>query len=380
MTTVPHLDLSRQHASLRAELLDALAGVIDSCAFVGGRAVGDFERAFAEHCGAGHAIGVASGTDAVKLALRAVGVGPGHEVIVPAYTFVATAGAVLELGAVPVLADVEEGTAHVDPEDAARRITDRTRAVVPVHLYGLACDVDRLRAAVDAAAPGRDLPIVEDAAQAHGARRDGVRVGALGRAAAFSFYPTKNLGGLGDGGAVTTDDAAVAESVRMLSDHGRPVDPRRRGEHLGPGVNSRLDALQAAALGVKLERLDDWNARRAAIAERYRAVLSPRDDVRLQELPDGADHAWYLFALRHPRRDALAEELERRGVQVRATYPLALHEVPAFAGLADRSGALPQSEAWAREVLTLPIFPELTDSEVAQVLEALPPALEATRR
>lgn len=373
MSTVPHLDLRRQHAALREELLAAIAGIVDSCGFVGGATVARFEQEFAAACGVDHAVGVASGTDAIKLALRALGVGPGDEVAVPAFTFVATAGAVMECGARPVLVDVERETAHLDAELLARALTDRTRAVVGVHLYGVPFAAEPIRSVAGS------VPLVEDCAQAHGARRAGRTVGSLGDLGAFSFYPTKNLGALGDAGAVTTADADLAGKVRVLSDHGRPLDPARRGEHVIPGINSRLDAIQAAALEVKLRRLAGSTSRRRAIAERYREALAGREDVTLQRIPEGAEPVWYLFALRHPRRDALAAALEERGVQARAMYDHALHELPALSHLGHAGGDFPEAEAWGREVLTLPMFAEMTDEEVERVVEVLPEALDAVR-
>ncbi len=380
MTMPPYLDLQRQHRELREEILAALAGVVDQTAFVGGRRVEDFEQAFAKYCGSRHAVGVANGTDAIKLALHGAGVGPGDEVVLPAYTFVATAGAVRDLGAIPVLADVREETALLDPASVAARITERTRAVIPVHLYGLPCDPAPLREAIHAARHGeRPVAIIEDCAQAHGASWRGRRTGALGDAAAFSFYPTKNLGAMGDGGAVTTDDPQLADRARMFGDHGRPTDPARRNEHLTPGINSRLDGLQAAVLSLKLERLAAWNGSRDAVASRYREALGSRDDVTLQALPAEATHAWYVFAFRHARRDALMEALARRGVQARVVYPLAIHQYPAYQDLARGNGGFPGAETWAREVVTLPMFARMTVEEASAVIEQVIPALDEVR-
>lgn len=380
MNDVPHLDLKRQHQALREEILAAVAGVLDETAFVGGARLAAFEREFAEFCGAGQCIGVANGTDALKLCLRAGAIGPGDEVIVPAFTFVATSGAVFDAGARPVLADVDPRTALLSAEDVARKVGPRTRAVILVHLYGLAGDPAPLRQALEAARPGGPVLLVEDCAQAHGAAVKGVRTGALGDVAGFSFFPTKNLGAMGDGGAVTTSRADLADAVRMISDHGRPLDPKRRGEHLIPGVNSRLDGLQAAILSIKLRHLAAWNARRAQVAAAYTAVLSRRDDVTLQHLAAGDVHSWYLYPLRHRRRDALAAALAARGIQARAVYPHALHQYPALASLGARPGYFPVAEAWGREALTLPMFPEITDDEVERTVKALPEALDEVAR
>lgn len=376
MNDVPYLDLVRQHAAVRTEILEVVAEAIDKAGFVSGKRLADFEREFASYCGTAHCIGVANGTDAIKLALAAAGAGRGDEVVVPAFTFVATAGAVVDCGATPILADVDPGSASIDPAAVARRIGPRTKAVVAVHLYGLPCDVPALRAAIDAAAPGRRITLVEDCAQAHGASRGGLRTGAMGDIAAFSFYPTKNLGAMGDGGAITTDDEALAAAVREISDHGRPADGTRRNEHLRVGVNSRLDAIQAAVLSVKLRRLPEWNGQRAAAARRYREALGSRADVRLQDLPAGVVHAWYVYALRHERRDALAAALARRGVQARAVYPSAIHEYPAYAFLGHRPGDFPAAEAWAREVLTLPMFALMRDDEIDRACAATIEALD----
>jgi dTDP-4-amino-4,6-dideoxygalactose transaminase len=370
---IPYIDLQRQHRELRSEILGEMEAALDQTAFVGGRRVADFESAFASFCGARHAVGVGNGTDAIKLALRAAGIGAGDEVILPAFTFVATAGAVVDCGAVPVLADVDERTALLCPKDAAARVTPRTRAVIPVHLYGLPLDPAPLRDAMRGAS--QPVTIVEDCAQSHGASWRGKRAGSLADAAAFSFYPTKNLGALGDGGAVTTDDDGLARRVREIADHGRPADPAKRDEHVIPGLNSRLDALQASMLRVKLERLADWNALRAAVARRYVDALAGRDDVSVQRVPEGAVHAWHVFAFRHAQRDALMPALLRHGVQARVVYPKAVHEYPAYASLAP-AGSLPRAEAWAREVVTLPMFTGLRVDEGDRVIEATLRALD----
>jgi len=375
VSLVPHLDLVRQHEPLREAILELLADHVARAAFVGGPSVAGFEKEFAAACGVSHCVGVANGTDAIKLALRACGVGAGDEVLLPAFTFIASAGAVLDLGAKPVLVDVEEGSALMDPALVAARMGDRTKALLPVHLYGMPCDVPALRAAA-----GEGRAIVEDAAQAHSARLGEAVAGSLGDAAAFSFYPTKNLSAMGDGGAVATNSQEIADSVRVIADHGRPLDPALRDDHTQPGVNSRLDSLQAAVLSLKLERLPAWQARRRSIAARYRETLAGRDDVRMQSGPEGAESAWHLFVLRHPERDALMSALNERGVQSRAVYPRALHQYGALKHLGHGPGDFPQAEAWAAEVCTLPMFPELTDAEVDQSLSAAVAALDELAR
>jgi dTDP-4-amino-4,6-dideoxygalactose transaminase len=349
---VPFLDLTRGVEALRGEIDAAIAGVLDRGQFVLGARVTEFEEAFAAFCGARESVGVASGTDAIAIALRAVGVEPGDEVIVPANTCVPTVAAVEAVGATPVLADVDPGTWTLDPAAAAAAVTGRTRAVVPVHLYGLCADVEGLR--------GLGLSIVEDAAQAHGADVNGRRAGTLGDAAAFSFYPTKNLGALGDGGAVVTNDPAAAAAARSLRAYGE----RERYESVQSGWNSRLDELQAAILLVKLRRLEEWDARRREIAARY-------DELELdrQSVPDGFRHVYHLYVIRVPDRDAFQKRLAERGIQTAIHYPRAIHEHPAYAHLV-RPG-LGVSERLAAEVVSLPLYPELTDDEVDAVVEAL---------
>ena len=364
--TVAFLDLRRQHDALRAELAAALAEVLDGGRFVGGAHVEELERAFAASCGAAHAVGVASGTDALELSLRALGVGAGDEVITAANTCVPTVAGIEASGATPVLVDVDEATLTLDPAELAGATTARTRAVVPVHLYGQCADVE----AIAAHAREHGLAIVEDAAQAHGAARGGRRAGTLAAAAAFSFYPTKNLGALGDGGAVVTDDASVADAVRELRSFGE----RGAGEAVRRGVNSRLDPLQAAFLAVKLRRLDGWNERRRELAALYRSELD--GVVGMPSEAPGAHHVYHLFVIRSPARYALAARLAARGVATLVHYPRAVHEHPAYRGLA-RPGHLSRSERAAREVLSLPLYPELTDEEAHAVVAAVREAVDA---
>jgi dTDP-4-amino-4,6-dideoxygalactose transaminase len=313
-----------------------------------GPEVEGFEQDFAAYLGASYCVGVASGTDALELALRALGVGPGDEVVVPALTAPATAAAVLRAGAAPVLADVDAESLLLDPERAAEALGPRVRAVVPVHLYGRAAPVEPLLAL------GPD--VVEDAAQAHGLRLPGGAAGTLGRAGCFSFYPTKNLGALGDGGAIVTGDPVLAERVRRLRQYGE--DERYRS--VETGVNSRLDELQAAFLRAGLELLDEGNARRARIAAAY-------DEALGRPSPPGVNH---LYVVRHRERDRLREELAGHGIGTLVHYPYALHEQPAFAACR-RGSSLAESERGAREVLSLPCYPELTDAEVEAVCAAL---------
>ena len=355
---VPFLDLRRRYAGMRTELDEAFAAVVDDGRYVGGPRLEALERAFAAFCGARDSVGVASGTDAIELALRALGIGPGDEVITAANTCVPTVAGIEAAGATPVLVDADEETLTLDPAELDGATTSRTKAIVAVHLYGRCADMG----AIAHHAREHGLVVVEDAAQAHGAALDGRRAGTLGTAAAFSFYPTKNLGALGDGGAVVTDDPELAATVRELRSFGE----RRGGEAVRRGSNSRLDPLQAAVLSVQLPRLDAWNARRRDLAERYRAEL---DGV--VALPrEAPGHAWHLFVIRSHRRDELARSLERRGIGTLVHYPRAVHEHPAYRELA-RPGRLDRAERLAREVLSLPLYPELTDDEATAVIAAV---------
>jgi dTDP-4-amino-4,6-dideoxygalactose transaminase len=359
---VPFVGLARQHAALSGQLRDAFARVLGADAFILGTEVDAFEREFAEYCGAHECVGVASGTAALALALIAAGIGPGDEVVVPAHTFIASALGVLHAGATPVFCDVQRDTGLIDPDRIDAVLGPRTAAVIAVHLYGQACDMD----GVGAVASRRGLFVLEDAAQAHGASYNGRPVGTLGDAAAFSFYPSKNLGALGDGGAVCTSDAALAERVRQL----RNLGQRAKGEHLVIGFNERLDGLQAALLRVKLPHLDIWNAARRKHAAQLRAGL-PRELVALGERPR-TPCVHHLFPIRHAARDRLAELLRSDGVGVGLHYTPAVHRHPALAGLlaSARPVELPESEAWAREELSLPMFPELEQAEVDRTIAA----------
>lgn len=360
ITSVPFVALGRQHAELRGELDEAWGRVVDTSAFILGAEVDAFEHEFAAYCGTARCVGVASGTAALGLALRAAGIGPGDEVIVPGHTFIATALGVLHAGATPVFCDVEETTGLIDADSAAAVVTERTAAVVPVHLYGQPCDMDR----IGELARRCGLFVLEDAAQAHGATWKGRRAGSIGDAAAFSFYPSKNLGALGDGGAVCTDEAGLADRVAEL----RHIGQRGKGEHVVVGVNERLDGLQAALLRVKLPRIDDWNESRRRIAARFDEALGERFAV----LPgrDGATCVYHLYPVRHADRDALAEQLADEGVATGLHYSPAAHRHPAFAGLGPESMpiALPWAEAWAATELSLPMFAELRADEAEAVI------------
>jgi dTDP-4-amino-4,6-dideoxygalactose transaminase len=360
---VPFLDLVTQYRGICAEIDAAIRGVLESGRFVEGPATRRFEEAFARYCGVRHAVGVGNGTDALALALRALGVGAGDEVLVPALTFVATAEAVLLAGATPRLVDVGDGDALIDPARAEEAMGPRARALLSVHLYGqLAPMSDLLEIA-----GRRGLAVVEDAAQAHGASLAGRRAGAFGAAAGFSFYPGKNLGAYGDAGAVVTDDAEVADRIRRTANHGR-IDWHT---HEAGGLNSRLDALQAAVLEVKLRHLDAWNARRRARARRYDEALRDLEGVRRLHDAVSDAHVFHLYVVRVADRDALAEHLRRRGVQVGVHYPTPLHQQPALGALGHGRGDFPVSERLASEILSLPLWPEMTDAQQDRVVAAL---------
>jgi dTDP-4-amino-4,6-dideoxygalactose transaminase len=358
---VPFMALSRQHAPLGDELREAFDRVMAADAFILGTEVDAFENDFAQFCEVEHCVGVASGTAALELALAAAGVGPGDEVIVPAHTFIATVLAVIHIGATPVFCDVEGDTGLIDPASAASVITGRTAAIVPVHLYGQACDMNPILAT----ASRHGLFVLEDAAQAHGATYEGKSVGSLGDAAAFSFYPSKNLGALGDGGAVCTRDIQIAERIREL----RHLGQRKKGEHRSVGRNERLDGLQAAFLRIKLGYLNQWNEARQQHAHHLHQVLP--DDLTLLGERSASPCIYHLFPVRHRHRDDLASALRSVGIAVGLHYSPPAHLHPAFKDLPDNARPIPVPEAvaWAEEELSLPMFPELTGPELALIAE-----------
>ncbi|MEQ4302996.1 DegT/DnrJ/EryC1/StrS family aminotransferase [Plantactinospora sp. B6F1] len=363
MSRIPLVDLAASYDRHRHAIEPAVRTVLAETRFILGREVGEFEAAFAEFCGTRHAVGVSSGTAAIHLSLAALGVGPGDEVAVPAHTFVATAEPVTWLGARPRFVDVDPATGSMDP-DGLKAVIDRVRAVVPVHLYGLPVDLD----AIGALARDAGVPLIEDAAQAHGAEfvhDDGsvVRAGAYGRIGCFSFYPGKNLGAFGDAGAVTTSDPTLADTIRRLSDHGRVS----KYEHLTVGYAARLDTLQAAVLGAKLRTLREDNQRRRDLAAGYRSRLSGVGDLVLPAEPANRRSVYHLFVLRTRHRDGLLAHLRDAGIGAGVHYPIPLHLQPAYASLGHRPGDLPATEAWARECLSLPIYPELPDEHLETV-------------
>jgi dTDP-3-amino-3,4,6-trideoxy-alpha-D-glucose transaminase len=363
---VPFVALDREHAEIAPELRAVFERVLRDGCFIAGPAVEGFEVAWARACGVSHCMGVASGTAALTLLLRAAGVSRGDEVIVPAHTFIATALAVVHAGGTPVLCDVDRASGLLDVDAAAAVVTPRTVAVIAVHLYGQMCDMPR----VARFAERHGLVLIEDAAQAHGAECDGRRAGGFGAGAAYSFYPSKNLGALGDGGAVCTGDPAIAERVRRLRDLGQ----RRKGEHTMLGANERLDALQAAVLEVKLRRLEDGNAVRRQHAARYRARLGGRVGL----LRDGprTPSVHHLFPVRVPHRDDVARRIHDAGVDVGVHYSPPLHRQPALRRVALVPEPLPEADAWAAEELSLPMSPGLRADEVDRAANACLAALE----
>lgn len=359
---IPFLDLGAMHAEVGEELDQAWRDISASGAFVGGVAVERFEAEWAAYCGTAHAVGVANGTDALLLALRAEGIGPGDEVIVPTNTFVATAAAVVLAGATPRFVDVDPDTLLLRADIARAAITSRTAAIIAVHLYGQPVDMD----ALGRVAERTGLLLLEDAAQAHGATWQGRRAGSLGRAGCFSFYPGKNLGAFGDAGAVTTDDAALADRIRSLGNHGRAAASKHLHDRVG--TNSRLDGLQAAVLSVKLGRLDAWTQgrRRAMAAYRERLAGGRARPVEQAAAADSADH---LAVVRVANRDAVRQALDRHGIATGLHYPVPCHRQEAFAGYA--AGPLPVAEQAAGEIVSLPLFPHVTGDQVGRVCAAV---------
>ena len=362
---VPLVDLGWQRDVVAAEVGAGFAEVLADTAFVGGPHVAAFEQAFAAYCGVRHCVGVGNGTDALEMALRAHALVPGAACVLPANTFVATAEAVVRAGGRPVLVDIDPYTFLMDLGAAEAAITEHTAAVIPVHLYGRMVDVRPLRAVAD----HHGVLLLEDAAQAHGAALGGLRAGGLGDIAATSFYPGKNLGAYGDAGAVLTDDAELADRVRLLRSHGE----RERYHHEVVGGNSRLDALQAVVLAAKLRRLDEWNGLRRAAALRYDELLESVAGLVAPQQPPGEQHVWHLYVVRVPRteRDRIVTGLRAAGVEAAVHYPVPLHLTPAFAHLAQPAGAFPHAERAAAEILTLPLFPGITPTQQERVVAIL---------
>jgi UDP-N-acetyl-3-dehydro-alpha-D-glucosamine 3-aminotranferase len=368
------LDLRAQYASLRAEIRAAMDEVLESQQFILGRQGQALEQELATFCGARHAVGVASGTDALILALHAAGVGPGDEVIVPAFTYIATADAVTLLGAKPVFADILPATFNLDPSQIAARITSRTKAVVPVHLYGQPAEMD----AILAAASRLSIRVIEDNAQAIGAKYKGRTTGALGEMGSLSFFPTKNLGGYGDGGMILTNSDALEQRLRSLRFHGTGANRYISQEQ---GWNSRLDELQAAVLRVKLRHLQKWNVARQAHAAQYNELLKNSPGVTAPATLAGCEHVFHQYTVRiagsGPQRDRVQKNLAAQGIASTIYYPVPLHLQPMFAGLGYKSGEFPHAERAAGEVLSLPVYPELSSAQIERVAKALAAAARA---
>ncbi|MBZ5502964.1 MAG: DegT/DnrJ/EryC1/StrS family aminotransferase [Acidobacteriia bacterium] len=362
-----YLDLKAQYATIREEVTEAIARVMETQHFILGAEVEKFEQEIAAHIGARHAVSCASGSDALVLALLAAGVVPGDEIITTPFTFIATGGSIARTGATPVFVDVEPETFNISPAAIEAAITPRTRGIMPVHLFGLAAEMD----SIVSLAKQYSLFVVEDAAQAIGARYRGENAGVMGTFGCFSFFPSKNLGGAGDGGLLTTEDAALAEKLRMLRVHGS----KKKYHHEILGTNSRLDALQAAILRVKLRHLDRWTQQRQIRADHYRSLFEAMDLSHSVRVPAAAGsdlvHVYNQFTIRCTERDALREHLRSLGIPTEIYYPLPLHLQPAFSYLGYRAGQLPAAEAASEEVLSLPVYPELSDSQQERVVQGI---------
>jgi dTDP-4-amino-4,6-dideoxygalactose transaminase len=359
---IPYLDLPAQMRGLRKEVDAAIARTLDRCTFCLGPDVVQFEKDFARFCGAEHAVGFNSGTSALHVAMLLLGAGPGDEIVTTPFTFVATSWAISYVGAKPVYVDIEDATFNLDPKLVERAITPRTKAVMPVHLYGHPCDLDALLEICRK----HHLPLVEDAAQAHGAKYRGKTVGTFGAVSGFSFYPGKNLGAYGEGGALVTNNADFAARARALREHGST----RRYYHDEVGFNYRMEGIQGAVLGVKLGHLARWNAGRRRVAHRYHELLADTP-LQLPREAGYAESAWHLFVVRHPRRDELKQHLDARGIGCALHYPLPLHLQKCYASLGHKPGDFPVAEKAARECLSLPIYPELTDGQIERVASAI---------
>jgi dTDP-4-amino-4,6-dideoxygalactose transaminase len=362
-SAVPFFDPAPSFSVLKSTLLPEFSDLIDSGAFINGPQVAAFEAAFAEYCGAHHCVGVASGLDALRLALIAGGLEPGDEVIVPANTFVATLEAVTQAGGVPVLVDISESDWNMDPAAVEAALTERTRFLMPVHLYGQMADMRALRAVAERAG----VAIIEDACQAHGADRDGLRAGASGLAAGFSFYPAKNLGAMGDAGALVTTDPELAAVARALREHGQT----RKYHHEREGFTARLDTIQAIVLLHKLPLLDGWTQERRAAAAAYSEGLEGVGDLVLPNIAEGSNPVWHLYVVRTEQPERMADFLAEREVRTGRHYPEPAHLSPAYAGLGYTEGSFPVTEHLAGGLLSLPIFPGISENQIASVVDAV---------
>ena len=366
---VPFLDLKAHHAHLRGEYAAVIDEVIDACAFAGGPFVTRFEEDFARYCGVDHAVGLGSGTDALWLALLAHGIGPGDEVITVPMTFIATAEAISRTGAIPVFVDIDETTYTLDPVGLERAVTARTKAILPVHLFGQMADMEPILAFAER----HGLFVIEDAAQAHGATYQGRRAGSLGAAGCFSFYPGKNLGAFGEAGAVTTDVAEIASQMRIFRDHGQ----RSKYQHSVVGWNCRMDGIQAAVLRLKLRDLDHNNAKRREISARYSEAFAGIPDIVWPVCDPKGLSAHHLYVVRVPDRDGLMNSLAKKGVGTAIHYPIPVHLQEAYRFLGLASGSFPVSERCAEEFVSLPMYPELTSAQINKVVDAVVETLGA---
>jgi dTDP-4-amino-4,6-dideoxygalactose transaminase len=363
-SSIPLVDLKAQLRTIKPEIDEAVQRVLAHTGFIGGKEVSDFESAFADFCDSEFAVGVASGTAALQLVLESADIGVGDEVITTPFTFFATGEAIAQSGATPVLVDIDKSTLNIDPTLIAEKINSRTKAIMPVHLYGRPAEMDAIRKIADE----NSLLVIEDSAQAHGASYMGQRAGSMGDAACFSFYPSKNLGAYGDAGIVVCKNAELADKVRSLSNHGRSG----KYEHSDIGWGYRLDALQAAILGVKLKYINGWNEARRVAAARYDDMLSVQSNVVPIAAPmDGVEHVYHVYAVRTANRDALAVHLGEHGVQTVVHYPIPQHLQPAFSKYGWKTGDYPESESAADEVLSIPLYPEITEDQQKRVVDTV---------
>jgi dTDP-4-amino-4,6-dideoxygalactose transaminase len=362
MERVPYLDLQAQYGSIRTEVLTALEEICESTSFAQGPATSKFEAKFAAYCGVNHCVSLNSGTSALHLALRCLDVGPGDEVVAPSMTFIATAWAISYVGATPVFVDIEPVRRTLNPDKLEAAITPRTKAIIPVHLYGMPAEMDR----INAIAERHGLPVIEDAAQAHGAKYRGKRVGQFGRIACFSFYPGKNLGAYGEGGALITNDASIAQRARSLRDHAQS----QKYLHDEIGYNYRMDSFQGAVLSIKLKHLDKWNTARNDCARHYTELLKG-SSYKLPAHVSGSECVWHCYVIATPERDRVRSALQDVGIQSAVHYPVPVHLQKAYAHLGYRSGDLPVTEALCEHCLSLPIYPELSKEKISRIASVL---------
>lgn len=362
METIPYLDLPAEYRTLRSEVLTALEEICESTSFAQGQATGDFEAKFAAYCGVDHCVSLNSGTSALHLALRCLDVGPGGEVVTVSMTFIATAWAISYVGATPVFVDIDPVRRTLNPDKLEAAITSRTKAIMPVHLYGMPAEMDRIMAVAER----HRIPVVEDAAQAHGAKYRGRRVGQFGQIACFSFYPSKNLGAYGEGGALITNDASIAQRARSLRDHAQS----QKYLHDEIGYNYRMDSFQGAVLAIKLKHLDDWNKARIDCARQYTELLKASSYKLPADMSD-SECVWHCYVIETPERDRVRAALQDAGIQSAVHYPVPIHLQRAYAHLDYRSGDLPVTEALCEQCLSLPIYPELSKEKISRVASVL---------